>query len=1602
MEAESHDDNDSSPSELPLFFGVAPGEGCGPQDSSTQPSQALAEGSTRRRERSPQRLVHIVPPPRLATPGDDDRDARLVPAPRSAPRGRGRGRPKKAPDTLRQPATALRGGSVANNVAIVPLAATLAPETQSSAMVSTLWLGEVVSEPCAKAQAVVPHGHADLRLPTSSSGFAAPLPDAQAIAAAVVACGGRASLDLDEDVCRVVQFTMGDEKPPIVSLEAMSLILGVDRKRIPSLYARIATAMHLMCATRQLRFEAALLKALPRCSLLHYVEAVQYDETELTTRMIGDPIRAQRRQPAGSVGLQGVVAGVGGVGVASSPAAFLSMRCVSASQAPQRVMQTQAETAWVLQLGEEYVTITFKAPCPLSVLERTSASCIMEQQVGISKASRASAAFRQATRAATTDGHAANIATEAAIPALRYGGAHPGLHLLCDVHCTALVYERALAPVDKEVSGAIHIAKALRTGSAMSRFRDCLRDEIDSRLVVLHGTPPRAAVEYKKKVLRLFVANGAKVATRRALLALWPNGEWRNAAVEFYVRPGGLESDADRSVILERLSDGLVVALASSQPLVYNRSKWTGADLAIDGLAVFECVHRLLSTTFARFCASYAAGARADCLLQLGQSLRHYTANGLNELADHNAGADDGVLCATAACLPDDNTLPTSVGASSTEGGPSAPDWVMINAKDRSAGMAFLQRRPLGQLVLIRLVMEPLRQYLTKQFSRASEEAQVLEKAKLASAVKAGHEYFPKLRVLEVAQGGDDVHFMEVLRWLFEDKELWSLIPPPDHTVSMRALAFRCASRMGCGFAKLLLSRHKRFPFAVFRLLAEPELAADFRQLSDCVLDPWTKKLRELWPNMEGPGFKQVLYSVASVLRVDISHIEARHASVRRFLVSGSVQTHSVAMPLLSAHWLFQQYRTTKARSARQAPPRGQHKTKDGPGGSKPHAVLGRKVKGIRFKRGGFGGAWRAWVRMTASFLPKGSIDLSAEAARYRVAKAAGSPEYLAAARLGGVATVCGRSTGRHGFGGKASRVAKAKESMLHRHLHALPASTLTDSGATALALVERSVAVSASASQSLAAMRARKRAEALHATEIKRQLMSDLEEYERGVGADTVRCIQKACPFLATFPLVAEPTVFGRHARLELPSQSDLEQAVAWANACARSSGLATRLEEQWKALHRTVTDPGKQPSSAAGASHRCHVIGQCICSEQGQAFEKRVGRFLNYIKFLIKARPGFRKDLSEGFLVVRLLGMSNQYEELFEATGGITETWLHVGLMYWSPFEPTFMRVAPVEDPAEVRPLEQRVYLRSANDFLLLRPALEQFRHCDTIAAKWYRLEDTPRPIATFCLGPVPALLLPGFASSQQFWPRRRTTRRGDNEAGPDAERHGEVDEEDDGAGEGGPTDELLPNPEGDEVVPEFVALLDPLLDMYEAPPEAPVFASEATTGGEASSSRPPETHSTTSVAASDPAPPAQPRAAAQRRRRRAPSLECTIMVDGGSITYYESNDNFEARCHAHFESRCTLTRAAAANRSTLATGARGGRPLGFLAAWLSVGHACADKKAHKERASVARIGAATGHDIRKACRRSLADVIGADILLQHERAPAAGEEEEPLVVS
>ena len=1067
------------------------------------------------------------------------------------------------------------------------------------------------------------------------AGFALAPTDMGATVGALMSFADSGDIVVQENLHRISEFLFSDTATTLASTRALAARLRVSRFTLPAFVHRLAAATDHLERARALSIETKLVVGLPRAMLIHYVESAQYDETPLRTRVVGD------RGPSGQPGSQ-LALPTDLLARADASSSQVALRigqsktlAVSASSAPQKIVQSQGELGMLVRLGEKFVALTLRMHYPLAIVESTTGAVMKHLALAQSRVGPASRAFKGITRAVTTDAASSNKSAEASIGVERQQD-HMGsvLHILCEVHATAGIYSKTFRLVDSHITGIIRTALSLRTGAAMARFRACLKAEIASRMVIKTGRTTPEAMRYKQNLLHLCVTNGARATTKRALLALCPNGDWRKSEIEYFrnLEDGAL---SDREVILEHVTSGLVLALSSAQPSVYNRSKWTGCDIAVDELCIFEGVHALLSTTYARFCASTCTGAAAASLRALGVSLGKADCIEAPELATEDIARY--IVEIPEGSNRDVESVPDAGGSS----GPGDSSEVSIdaaakaNAVERRLAMSFLRERPLGILLMIRILMEPLRRYLVSQFKRASESDRHQREAIAASAMATHTQQLRMLPVVQVAEGADDVEFRARLFACADLPGLWSLTPPRFHTGKNRALAFRLISRQGCAFHKLAAARHQNYPFQTFRILVDPAISQAVVDSPACLLDKWTLGLRKKYPDMASDELKHVLYIVASLLKLDISHVESRHAPVRRMLYNKSVHTHKMEVGDLSAQWVFQQVRThTRADDKRGHEHRPPHLLQKGKEKQKKKKRKQEKNQKRKKKAAGFGGAWRAWVRMFARGYSTGfgKIDMARIAEAYRHAKAASSDEYMRAVRVGRAAFMQRRIWGQPGFGKPPAQARRSRVSLrrwcLRLQLHGWG----RDDASRSLALADHALAERLSVADAVGLARLSKRLQAEGVARQRVEAERALRVWQSTEGEATVREVKAAMPELASLPLQATPSPIGAHVCVQAPSHDDTFGAVAWAMHHAKQFGLASRLQKGWEMLHHPIMHSDCPPVPPAPDDTACLAAGMCICSEAGVLFQKRINKFINFMKQSIPHRSDKKTALVDG----------------------------------------------------------------------------------------------------------------------------------------------------------------------------------------------------------------------------------------------------------------------------------------------------------------------------------------------------------------------------------
>lgn len=720
--------------------------------------------------------------------------------------------------------------------------------------------------------------------------------------------GGLPGERLDAEVVDASPQILGSSPMPVGSKRLRATSLGMPEAKLNSVEELLASALALFERGGRAAMEKQVAQCVGKEGLLMYIDAVAYDETPLPVAVKREWLETPKEQPAPARPADAMcVASPPGpiacLGPQSSPAGKLST-----TQGLQKVLSMVQTGVLLFKLGNLVYAIMPCMVTPLALLQRGTATVMKDTLLRLSTVSLASTWFPQRSRAVCTDRASANLLAETMISDER-GAEWKTIHILCEAHKVATSHEMTFGLADANVKGMIHCALSLRDGANMTIFRTCLKEEVASRFVVKHGSPPASAVEHKKRIMRLFVSHGSQLAMRRMVLALCPNGDWRNPAVEYYLPAGAQHS---RQELIDHVASGLVAALCGSQPVLYKRSRWTGADLATDCFGILEACHGLLSSTYQRFIAKMQARS-----VTKAKTLVAGAAEG--DIADEPAHAEEAGAGPADAGESDAPAAASALVAAAPieDGGPVDPravkdlDWAVINASHRRKAARWLASRPLDWLILQRTVMEPLRQYQVRTFLYASEEWEKTQRGKIAEKLSHGPAAFSdrEHRLAIAAQGKCDDTFFEQLQLLFEREELWEQVPTSSYSTKFKALAFRMVSRAGCAVYELLALPHRAFPFQIFRLLAEPEAAETLLAVPDCLLDQWSLEMKRLHPTFAGEVFLSKLAVLSQVLWKDISQLEARHATIRRLLLAASLQTHTQAFEDLSAQWLFLQFR---------------------------------------------------------------------------------------------------------------------------------------------------------------------------------------------------------------------------------------------------------------------------------------------------------------------------------------------------------------------------------------------------------------------------------------------------------------------------------------------------------------------------------------------------------------------------------------------------------------------------------------------------------------------------------------------------------------------
>lgn len=381
-----------------------------------------------------------------------------------------------------------------------------------------------------------------------------------------------------------------------------------------------------------------------------------------------------------------------------------------------------------------------------------------------------------------------------------------------------------------------------------------------------------------------------------------------------------------------------------------------------------------------------------------------------------------------------------------------------------------------------------------------------------------------------------------------------------------------------------------------------------------------------------------------------------------------------------------------------------------------------RRTKAVKKKRGG---PLRAFIRVK-TLGQRGKADFKAVAEVFRREKAENSADYQTAIAMAEAHREASR-LGLHRSGpifGSNSRAVK-KTLLKNSHEAFWRRTRALDADQRAVSIGDHVLRQGLCLRSSLSAARAAVRFDAAKERQRLEEMMQSLVAYRSTQGAEVVRQVVQAVPELAQFSLKAEP--LGPFACVEVqpPQPDEVAGSLAWAHASS-ASNLSASLSRAWEQAHATLWQAScpAVEETAGQEESPCLAAGICLCSEAGKRLKLLGGRLLAAMKRIFPKGSQNRRLLLDGQVVVRLMGEPAEdasYEDMLADSTEMVDEWLHIGLMYLSPFRPTFLRVKETMVPDEVPATNGRVYVQAGLSLCRGRKSVQNALRTEREANTW-----------------------------------------------------------------------------------------------------------------------------------------------------------------------------------------------------------------------------------------------------------------------------------------
>ena len=1085
---------------------------------------------------------------------------------------------------------------------------------------------------------------------------------------------------------------------------AVSKLAAVSSENIENKLSLLASTLLAADLVSHMSLEMAISRSEAR--LLCCCELVRYDET---------PMRVSHKQQLRELFPDPPDSKLGSSSTAPQDMPATSKQrpyshTLRSTPTASKIFAVEQRFLMVLELGEDaatsdipmkYVALSGQDLTALRVLNRGSGECQHHCLRESSPISRWANAFALKVRAATTDQAGANYAAEEGFSAHRQQDGWCSLHLPCQLHIVARCFSKSFDLAHLDISGMVNLSLCLGVGGQMQAFRKALVQVIQERLVIVRGSPPPEAREFRSHMLDVFCSKGRNLAIRRFLLEHYATGDWRKVdTFEVYMAP---VIEIDEAVVTANVCKAMALALTGSLFRTYPRHRWVGADQTLDQIGLAECVHGLASAAFRKMhVLSGDHKGRTSTAAQRPDSSLPTSMGGATS-SMHVGAAPSGVPAPpaaqplpppdeegpeeTAADVPDDYRDEESVGYSAA------------NAAALKKAGTWLESSPLHRLLTMRLCMKPLTDLLDAHLVRASDAWETEQRA-AAAATDENTSVGRKCRVLEYLQLVSEGQFFQELSQLLH-KDRWRHIDVAHHHLEFQSWVFKLISRMGALVHELMVLPTQRYPMQLFSIVLDPQAGASKVQAAQaCELDDFSSGFIKTFQNegVDSEAALAVLQAVALCIPTDTVGIEWGHGRVSRLIKAQSQQTQSPSMGFVNGQFVCmkQRQRFSQSLDAKVAAfsqdlagrRRGQ------PSGSKASAEQVAK------RRGG-GGSWRTFVSKRARG-QHGKADFKALAAEYQELQETGGPDLAEVQQVGVLATRRHAQTGEGSFGQPTRQMRRRRQRQLVETGEDAPGLSFTSQ---LHATSGQPVTVSANQEMGPLLSAVRKRAADLQASKRKARedVMTTLQSFQEEYQAPALETLLLHLPELVGFlPALQLVPVNGMCMWETIFQNEEAATAVAtWALRNSRSSKLKRALDEKWAASNRMVfhDDVAALPKRRGSRHALCLQYGGCVHKGKGRLAFLLRNAFTRQLKVsLPRTDPLLKKDLVSGCICVELrreqrLAKRASWAELVEEEllaeqgdeQGLTDfdfgacevLHLHIALQYLKPYRPTFQRL-------------------------------------------------------------------------------------------------------------------------------------------------------------------------------------------------------------------------------------------------------------------------------------------------------------------------------------